>query len=104
MKSVFGRLILVSIWNLYAIPIGLAQQESPLSNMDSLTEVSYQQMRERQASEQVTDSLTTSHSQVVLQQPETLVWPWWQYLLCLSLIVGAVYILRHLRRKPVTKN
>lgn len=80
-----------------------AQEESPLHNMDSLTEASHRQMLQRQAAEQAIDSIAND-LQVAEQSPKTIVWPRWLFIGCVFVSIGAVLLKRQLRKAASPKD
>lgn len=89
-----------TLW-FFAFVVAFAQ--APAADLDSITEDSYQRMLERQAAEQESDTLLTSHSEPVLTKLESNEREYFYFLIGVFVIVGVVLVYWYIRRTSITR-
>lgn len=95
---IFKHFTVILVLHIVALNICFAQTESPLNNMDSLTEASYKQMLERQVAEREADSLLIQTQKKEIQQIESVAkWPgpFWYFT---GIIVALLFLKFYLKK------
>ena len=93
-------LLLLLSW-FCTVAVSIAQ--TPTVDLDSITEDSYQRMLARQAAEQKSDSLMTSHAQSVVQEQISEEGQGWNYLLFVFAVLFVLLVFRYYRKAYKTR-